>query len=128
MKQPIYLREKIIICILGYLILTGNTIAANHPIPNSNIALGKKIYHDHCKVCHGDRGDGKTFAANVLFPPPKNFASKNTKAELTRTRMVRSITQGRPDTAMMPWKNVLSEQEVHLVVSYIRKELMGLKD
>jgi len=127
-NQPIFLRKKILVRILGYLILAGNTIAANHLTPNNDIVLGKKIYHDRCKACHGNRGDGKTFAANVLFPPPKNFASKNTKAELTRTRMVRSITQGRPDTAMMPWKNVLSEQEVHLVVSYIRKELMGLKD
>ena len=122
------LRKKNIVRILGYLVLVGNTIAANHLTPNSNIVLGKKIYHDRCRACHGERGDGKTFAANVLFPPPKNFIAKNTKAELTRTRMIRSITQGRPNTAMMAWENVLSEQEILLVVGYIRKELMGLKD
>ena len=122
------LRKKNIVRILGYLILAGNTIAANHFTQNSNIVLGEKIYHDRCKVCHGDRGDGKTFAANVLFPQPKNFIAKNNKTELTLERMIRSVTKGRPNTAMMPWKNVLNEQEIHSVVLYIRKELMRLKE
>ena len=65
---------------LGYLIFTGNTMAANHPTTNSNVMLGKKIYLDHCKACHGDRGDGKTFAANVLFPQPKNFIALTTES------------------------------------------------
>ena len=114
--------------IFGYIIFAGNSMAANHLTPNSNIILGKKIYQDHCKACHGDRGDGKTFAADALLQPPKNFIAKNTNAELTRSRMIRSITQGRPNTAMMPWEKVLSEKEILSVVSYIRKELMRLKD
>ena len=105
-----------------------NTTAANHLTLNDNIELGEKIYNDRCKACHGDRGDGKTFAANALFPPPKNFTTKTTQKRLTREQMIRSITQGRPNTAMMPWGKILSEQEINLVVSYIRKELMKLKN
>ena len=123
-----FFRKKNIVRILGYLILAGNTIAANHFTQNSNIVLGEKIYHDRCKACHGNRGDGKTFAANALYPPPKNFTAKNTKAELTRARMIRSITKGRPNTAMMPWEKVLSEQEIHSVVNYIRQALMRFKE
>jgi len=123
-----FLNKKIILHMLGYLILSVNTIAANHISPNSNIILGEKIYINHCKVCHGNQGDGKTFAANVLFPPPKNFLLKNTKAELTLARMILSVVQGRPNTAMMPWENILSEEEIVSVVSYIRKELMKFKD
>ena len=114
--------------ILGCLILSINTIGANHHAPISDIALGKRIYHDRCEACHGSQGDGKTFAVNALFPPPKNFTAKTTKEELTLERMVRSVTKGRPNTAMMPWENVLSEQEIHSVVSYIRKALMRLKE
>ena len=128
MKQSTFLSKKIIARTLGYLMLATNTIAANHLTPNNDTVLGKKIYHDRCKACHGNRGDGKTFASNALYPPPKNFTGKNTKAELTRARMIRSITKGRPNTAMMPWEKVLSKQEIHSVVSYIRKELMRLKD
>ena len=121
-------RKKIIRNILGCLILSFNTIAANHHAPTSDIALGKKIYHDRCEACHGNQGDGKTFAANALFPPPKNFTAETTKEALTLERMVHSVTKGRPNTAMMPWENVLSEQEIHLVVSYIRQALMRFKE
>ena len=99
------------------LILTGNATATNHLSSNISTALGEKIYLERCKACHGDRGDGKTFAANALFPQPKNFTSKVTKVELTRKRMIRSITQGRPNTAMMPWGNILSDHEIDSVVN-----------
>ena len=72
---------------------------------------------------HGDKGDGKTFAANVLNPPPKNFTLEKSKKELTEKRMIESITEGRKGTAMMPWKSRLSQQEIQAVVNYIRKKL-----
>ena len=88
---------------------------------------GRDIFFKHCKACHGDKGDGKTFAANVLNPPPKNFTSENSKQELTEDRMIQSVTEGRQGTAMMPWKSRLTQQEIHAVVLYIRKKLMQLE-
>ena len=111
---------------LGYLILALNTVATNHLAPTSEVSLGKKIYHDRCEVCHGSQGDGKTFAANALSPPPKNFTAEATKKDLPREQMIRSVTRGRPGTAMMPWESTLSKQEIHSVVNYIRQILMGL--
>ena len=113
--------------ILGFLILSLSTIAASHHVPNSSIALGEVVYQGRCKVCHGNLGDGKTFAANALFPPPKNFTSKSTKMELSFKRMIHSVTKGRPTTAMMPWEDVLSEQEILSVVHYIRQKFMSSK-
>ena len=121
-------RKKTLACLLGYLILAGNTIGANHLIPINKTVLGQTIYHDHCKACHGVLGNGKTFATNALFPPPKNFTAKTTKTELTLERMIHSVTEGRPNTAMMPWEDVLNKQEIHSVVHYIRKKLMRLKE
>ena len=88
---------------------------------------GRDIFFKHCKACHGDKGDGKTFAANVLNPPPKNFTSENSKQELTEERMIQSVAEGRKGTAMMPWKSRLTQQEIHAVVLYIRKSLMYLE-
>ena len=88
---------------------------------------GRDIFFKHCKACHGDKGDGKTFAANVLNPPPKNFTSENSKQELTEDRMIQSVAEGRKGTAMMPWKSRLTQQEIHAVVLYIRKSLMQLE-
>ena len=119
--------KKIIRNTLGYLTLALNTIAANHLVTTSEVTLGKKIYHNRCEVCHGSQGDGKTFAVNALFPPPKNFTTGTAKKKLTRERMIRSVTRGRPGTAMMPWESTLSKQEIHSVVNYIRQILMGLQ-
>ena len=111
--------------ILGFLILSLSTIAASHHTPNGSIALGEGVYHERCEACHGKQGDGKTFAANSLFPPPKNFTSKSAKAELSFKRMIRSVTKGRPSTAMMPWENVLNKQEIISVVNYIQQKFMS---
>jgi mono/diheme cytochrome c family protein len=85
---------------------------------------GRDIFFKHCKACHGTKGDGKTFAANVLSPPPKDFTSEKSKQELTKNRMIRSVAKGRKGTAMMPWKSRLTAQEIQAVIEYIRKELM----
>ena len=120
-------KKTIVRKILCLLILSLSTIAASHHVPTSDIALGGKIYHERCEVCHGNLGDGKTFAANTLFPPPKNFTSKSAKTELSFKRMIRSVTKGRPNTAMMPWENILSEQEILSVANYIRQKFMSSK-
>jgi mono/diheme cytochrome c family protein len=86
---------------------------------------GRDIFFKHCKACHGTKGDGKTFAANVLSPPPKNFTADKPKQELTKDRMIQSVTKGRKGTAMMPWESRLTAGEIQAVVEYIRKELMG---
>ena len=92
------------------------------------LETGRDIFYKYCKACHGDRGDGKTFAANVLNPPPKNFTTEASKKELTEQRMIRSITTGRKNTAMMPWQSRLTKEEIRAVVHYIRKKLMQIRN
>ncbi len=102
---------------------TGNPL-----LPIANQDTGKKIFEKHCKVCHGMKGDGATFSANALNPPPRNFTSSKSKQELTLERMLTSIAEGRKGTAMMPWESVLSKAEIHSTVLYIRKALMHLPE
>ena len=92
----------------------------------SDLETGRDIFYKHCKACHGDKGNGKTFAANVLNPPPKNFTAEKSKKELTEERMIHSVTKGRKGTAMMPWESNLTQTEIQAVVHYIRKELMKI--
>ncbi len=115
------------IYLIGLLIFPGWLVASSHDAPKPKLELGKKIYLKHCKVCHGIKGDGKSFAANALNPPPKNFTAAQSKKQLTRKRMIASATHGRPGTAMMPWKDNLSKKEIRTVVHYIRKELMAVE-
>jgi mono/diheme cytochrome c family protein len=110
----------------GFVVLL--SLALSAPLAEADLGKGKKVYVDICQVCHGERGDGQTFVANALNPPPRNFTSKISKKELSRARMIRSATHGRPGTAMMPWKNRLTPAEIRAVVDYIRQEFMGLRE
>jgi len=109
-----------------FLIFISGSLLPKAFADSSDLETGRDIFYKHCKACHGDKGNGKTFAANVLNPPPKNFTSEKTKKELTEKRMIHSVTKGRKGTAMMPWESNLTEQEIRSVVHYIRKELMRI--
>ena len=93
-----------------------------------DLELGKRIYFKRCKVCHGEYGTTNPFAASALNPPPRDFTTKQSKKELTPERMIRSVTYGRPGTAMMPWKDNLSANEIQAVVFYVRRTFMVLSE
>ncbi|MZG31603.1 MAG: cytochrome c [Nitrospinae bacterium] len=115
------IKVKTGLAFLLWTLVGGPTLAfADSP----DLETGRDIFYKHCKACHGDKGNGKTFAANVLNPPPKNFTSEKSKKELTKSRMILSVTKGRKGTAMMPWESNLTPGEIEAVVSYIRKKLM----
>lgn len=85
---------------------------------------GRAIYEQHCAVCHGDNGSSAVWAKNGLNPPPRDFTSQVAQQELSRERMLLSVTHGRPGTAMMPFSSRLSEQEIESVVDFIRHNFM----
>ena len=109
------------------LIFVSGPFLPNAFADSANLETGRDIFYKHCKACHGDKGNGKTFAANVLNPPPKNFTAEKSKKELTKERMIHSVTKGRKGTAMMPWESNLTQAEIQAVVHYIFKKLMKLE-
>ncbi len=86
---------------------------------------GEKIYAKHCSVCHGDKGTTAIWARSGLNPQPRDFTTAQAREELTRERMILSVANGRPGTAMMPHKDKLSEKEIEQVVEYIRVAFMS---
>lgn len=84
------------------------------------------LFAKHCAACHGERGDGQSRARSGLNPPPRSFTSEQTRGELDRDRMIRSVTHGRPDTAMVGWEGRLSDAQIAAVVDFIRAKFMGL--
>ncbi|MGE0372469.1 MAG: cytochrome c [Gammaproteobacteria bacterium] len=94
------------------------------PLPGS----GQQLYKRHCAACHGDRGNGATWAHNSLNPPPRDFTAPETRRDLTRERMILSVTHGRPGTAMMPFSGQMSAQEIAAVVDYVRTGFMAGAD
>jgi len=100
-------------------------VAEQTGLPES-VSLGEKIYTKNCAVCHGDKGNTAYWAKNGLNPPPKDFTSPLAQSQLTRDRMIHSVTHGRPGTGMMPFSKRLSGDEIKAVVRFIRFKFMGV--
>src|SRR3569623_209249 len=88
--------------------------------PVALAADGAKVYAEFCVVCHGEKGDGNTRLRRGLTTPPRDFTSAAARRELSRERMINSVTRGRPGTAMLAFDTRLSEEEIETVVDYIR--------
>lgn len=89
---------------------------------------GKTIYAETCSVCHGDNGQGAVWGKDSLNPPPRDFTTQYAQQQLSEQRMLASVSQGRPGTAMSAYSSRLSKQEIEDVVNYIREEFMQVKD
>lgn len=85
---------------------------------------GARVYEAYCSVCHGDRGDGDSRARGSMSPPPRDFTTPQAIVDLSRERMIRSVSEGRPGTAMAGWKSQLDHGQIAAVVDYIRQTLM----
>jgi mono/diheme cytochrome c family protein len=86
----------------------------------------KQLYNKFCSVCHGDKGDGDSRAAGSFDPRPRNFTAPEAATELSRERMIRSVTNGRPGTAMVGHAKKLRPQQIEALVDYIRATFMHL--
>lgn len=92
----------------------------------AEVSLGEKVYTENCSVCHGDSGNTAFWAKNGLNPPPRDFTAPESQSVLTRSRMLDSVTNGRPGTGMMPFKSRLDSAQISAVVGYIRFKFMGV--
>lgn len=87
-------------------------------------AAGERIYVSNCAVCHGDDGNGAMWTKTSLNPPPREFTLAAPE-ELSRERMITSVTHGRPGTAMMSFAQRLNAEEIETVVDYVRGKFLG---
>lgn len=101
---------------LGVLLWAGIAVAE---APNGNPDAGKKIYKTNCVTCHGAQGKGDGPLARNLVPPPSNLAGKAAAAKNTE-EWEAIIRDGKPGTAMPPWKGSLSPQQIQDVLAYIK--------
>lgn len=91
------------------------------PIPDAFA----QIYRESCSVCHGDDGTGAKWGQESLSTKPRDFTSAASQTELTRDRMIVSVTNGRPGTPMPGFASQLSPQQVEGIVDYVRARFMN---
>src|SRR3989442_405540 len=86
---------------------------------------GKAVYERKCAGCHGEKGDGKGPAAELLAPKPRDFTAGLYKIRSTANKVptdqdiFRVITDGMPGTSMPPWA-VLPENDRWNLVAYVK--------
>jgi len=102
----------------------GVALAGDREVRRDGVIQPDLLYHNYCSVCHGDRGDGRSRASGSLVPPPRDFTSRAAIAELSRERMIRSVTDGVPHTAMAGWKVQLDGAKIAAIVDYVRNSIM----
>lgn len=77
--------------------------------------LGARVYADNCVQCHGERGDGRGWAAHQLDVPPTNFRLQK------GARTLDAIRNGIDGTMMAAWSTRLSPEEIEAVAWYIEQ-------
>jgi mono/diheme cytochrome c family protein len=73
---------------------------------------GEQVYRDVCTQCHGTRGEGG------LGPALRDPALQ---ADRSDQQLYNAIFNGHPSTAMIAWGQILSAEQIHELVAYLRE-------
>ncbi|MHB8412793.1 MAG: c-type cytochrome [Candidatus Acidiferrales bacterium] len=84
---------------------------------DQNLIEGASIYLKRCSVCHGDPANPESPLANTLYPPPPQFVSDAPDMEENENYYI--MLHGVRWTGMPGWKNVLKDQEIWQVVTFL---------
>lgn len=89
-----------------------------NPLASEGSKAGADLFKINCAACHGIEGRGDGAASQALVPPPANLSKLNQAA--ADDYLFWRIATGKPGTAMVGWKGVLTDEQVWQVVAFIR--------
>lgn len=91
-----------------------------NPVPPTAeaIAAAQRDYGEHCRSCHGEKGDGKGEKAPELSVAPGDFTDARTMSSRTDGELFWQITRGR--LPMPAFEDKLTAQQCWQLVDYIR--------
>jgi cytochrome c oxidase cbb3-type subunit 3 len=82
---------------------------------------GEKLFQKNCAFCHAGDGTSKGWIGSFLEPHPRDLTDPQQMKGMTKQRLVRSISEGLPNTSMPAWKTVMSAPEIDALAAYIAK-------
>ena len=85
----------------------------------ASVEAGSAIFVASCATCHGETGEGDGPAAEGLEVKPADLHESHVQ-ELSDGALFYIVSHGIPDTPMVAWEDVLSEEERWHVVNFLR--------
>ena len=89
-----------------------------NPFGVETASAGAEIFKANCAACHGDTGHGDGPAGAALVPTPRNLADLQT--QVGDDYLFWRISTGKEGTAMVSWKDILTEEQIWQVISFLR--------
>lgn len=88
------------------------------PEPGTPLALGKTVYGQYCRACHGERGQGVSVMGHAA---PRPLTVPATEAD--RTRLSGAIAEGKFGSLNHAFGAKLKGEEIDGVAEYVRRSL-----
>ncbi len=109
-------------------LFAGAILVAPRPLGAQDAASrGKVVYDRWCAGCHGYEGRGDGYAAEYMYPRPRDFTQALYQIRTTGSGqlptdadIMRVIDQGMPGTTMPGWSEYLSQSDRRAVMEYIK--------
>ena len=89
------------------------------PAYGADTDKGKGAYDSRCAFCHGKGGKGDGPAGKALKPPPPDFTSATFWKDTTPDHIKDVIEHGKPNSAMMGFKNSLTNEQIADLLAYL---------
>lgn len=80
---------------------------------------GRTIYRTYCEGCHGESGNGGGRVGHLLSPEPRDFTDAIWMSKQTEDYLFSIVTNGKANTAMPAFKDILKPQERALALRYL---------
>jgi len=84
-----------------------------------DLALGKRLYAQHCAACHGATAMGDGPAGAGMHPPPPALGSAEAMADVSPSIMYRIVSVGIAGTPMVGWSDQLSVEDRWSIVAWL---------
>ena len=97
-----------ILCFLPVVLLCAASLSAQHPAAQSAEA-GRLLFQKKCASCHGENAKGGR---------APDLTSGSWRHGGTEEDLIRSITQGIPDTQMPPFQ--MPREEAQSIIAFLR--------
>lgn len=110
-------------CVIFVFAILASCFASNpqrYSITNSK-AYEASLFRQHCAICHGPEGEGKTLDDGKIVP---NMREGELKFK-TEPEIYKQISAG--GNGMTPFRDILTERELNLMTKFVHDELRSDK-